>query len=68
MGGVYYLVVKVGVFGFVKVMVCEFGFDNICVNCVIFGLIVIDINIGKIVFEKEKEIFVGIFFNWFGCF
>jgi NAD(P)-dependent dehydrogenase (short-subunit alcohol dehydrogenase family) len=41
-------------------MARELGPDNIRVNCVTPGLIVTDINIGKIAPEKEKEILASI--------
>jgi NAD(P)-dependent dehydrogenase (short-subunit alcohol dehydrogenase family) len=41
-------------------MARELGPDNIRVNCVAPGLVVTDINIGKIAPEKEKEILTGI--------
>jgi len=48
------------VLGLAKAMARELGPDNIRVNCVTPGLIVTDINIGKIPPEKEREILAGI--------
>lgn len=47
-------------------MVCEFGLDNVCVNCIILGLIQIDIIVGKLIDDMMVNIFVGILMNCFG--
>jgi NAD(P)-dependent dehydrogenase (short-subunit alcohol dehydrogenase family) len=60
LGGAHYSAAKAGVLGLAKAMAREFGPDNVRVNCVSPGLIVTDINIGKISTEKEKEILAGI--------
>jgi len=60
LGGAHYSAAKAGVLGLAKAMARELGPDNIRVNCVAPGLIVTDINIGKIAPEKEKEILTGI--------
>ena len=60
LGGAHYSAAKAGVLGLAKAMAREFGADNIRVNCVTPGLIVTDINIGKITPDKEKEILTGI--------
>ncbi|MBR0828520.1 SDR family oxidoreductase [Bradyrhizobium manausense] len=60
LGGAHYSAAKAGVLGLAKAMARELGPDNIRVNCVTPGLIVTDINIGKIAPEKEKEILAGI--------
>jgi len=60
LGGAHYSAAKAGVLGLAKAMARELGPDNIRVNCVTPGLIVTDINIGKIPPEKEKEILAGI--------
>jgi len=60
LGGAHYSAAKAGVLGLAKAMARELGPDNIRVNCVAPGLIVTDINIGKIVPEKETEILAGI--------
>jgi NAD(P)-dependent dehydrogenase (short-subunit alcohol dehydrogenase family) len=60
LGGAHYSAAKAGVLGLAKAMARELGPDNIRVNCVAPGLIVTDINIGKISNEKEKEILAGI--------
>jgi NAD(P)-dependent dehydrogenase (short-subunit alcohol dehydrogenase family) len=60
LGGAHYSAAKAGVLGLAKAMARELGPDNIRVNCVTPGLIVTDINIGKIPAEKEKEILAGI--------
>jgi NAD(P)-dependent dehydrogenase (short-subunit alcohol dehydrogenase family) len=60
LGGAHYSAAKAGVLGLAKAMARELGPDGIRVNCVTPGLIVTDINIGKIAPEKEKEILAGI--------
>ena len=60
LGGAHYSAAKAGVLGLAKAMARELGPDNIRVNCVTPGLIVTDINIGKIAPEKETEILAGI--------
>ncbi len=60
LGGAHYSAAKAGVLGLAKAMARELGPDNIRVNCVAPGLIVTDINIGKIAPEKEQEILAGI--------
>lgn len=40
LGGFVYVVVKVGVEGFIVVLVCEFGLCGVMVNMVVFGYIV----------------------------
>ncbi|MBR0716100.1 SDR family NAD(P)-dependent oxidoreductase [Bradyrhizobium liaoningense] len=60
LGGAHYSAAKAGVLGLAKAMARELGPNNIRVNCVTPGLIVTDINIGKIAPEKEKEILAGI--------
>ena len=60
LGGAHYSAAKAGVLGLAKAMARELGPDNIRVNCVAPGLIVTDINIGKIAPEKETEILAGI--------
>jgi NAD(P)-dependent dehydrogenase (short-subunit alcohol dehydrogenase family) len=60
LGGAHYSAAKAGVLGLAKAMARELGPDNIRVNCVTPGLIVTDINIGKIAPDKEKEILAGI--------
>ena len=60
LGGAHYSAAKAGVLGLAKAMARELGPDNIRVNCVAPGLIVTDINIGKIAPEKEKEILTSI--------
>lgn len=60
LGGAHYSAAKAGVLGLAKAMARELGPDNIRVNCVTPGLIVTDINIGKISPDKEKEILAGI--------
>jgi NAD(P)-dependent dehydrogenase (short-subunit alcohol dehydrogenase family) len=60
LGGAHYSAAKAGVLGLAKAMARELGPDNIRVNCVAPGLIVTDINIGKIAPEKEEEILAGI--------
>ena len=66
LGGAHYSAAKAGVLGLAKAMARELGGDNIRVNCVTPGLIVTDINIGKIAPEKEKEILAGIPLNRLG--
>lgn len=48
LGGAHYSAAKAGVLGLAKAMARELGPDNIRVNCITPGLIVTDINIGKI--------------------
>jgi NAD(P)-dependent dehydrogenase (short-subunit alcohol dehydrogenase family) len=66
LGGAHYSAAKAGVLGLAKAMARELGPDNIRVNCVTPGLIVTDINIGKIAPEKETEILAGIPLNRLG--
>ncbi|UTW11674.1 SDR family NAD(P)-dependent oxidoreductase [Marinobacterium rhizophilum] len=63
LGGAHYSAAKAGVLGLAKAMAREFGPDGIRVNCVTPGLILTDINAGKISEEKMVEIVGGIPLN-----
>lgn len=41
-GFLVYVIVKVGVYGLICIMVCDFGVYCICVNMVVFGWIMIE--------------------------
>ena len=63
LGGPHYSAAKAGVLGLAKAMAREFGIDGIRVNCVTPGLILTDINAGKIPENKRGEILAGIPLN-----
>ena len=60
LGGPHYSAAKAGVLGLARAMAREYGGNNIRVNCVTPGLILTDINRGKIPEDKNQAILDGI--------
>lgn len=66
LGGAHYSAAKAGVLGLAKAMARELGPDNVRVNCIAPGLILTDINRGKIPDDKMQGILSGIVMGHIG--
>lgn len=65
-GGPHYSAAKAGVLGLAKAMARELGADGIRVNCVAPGLVMTEINEGKLTETMQAEILKGIPLNRLG--